>query len=276
VFDPAKSSTFQKSSRSTWKISYGDGSSASGNVGTDTINVGGLIIKNQAVELAKDLSSQFVSNTGDGLLGLAFGNINTVKPRRVRTPVENMIAQGAMSQSARLFTAHLGSSKEAGDQSFYTFGFIDESAVQASGQQISYTPIDNSSGFWMFNSTSVTVNGQIIPRSGNAAIADTGTTLALIDDSACEAIYAAIPGAIYDSSSQGYIFPDNINLSDLPTITLAVGSAQFAIHKDALGFAEAKPGYVYGGIQSRGDLTFDILGDTFLKGIYAVSFLPYS
>ena len=26
----------------------------------------------------------------------------------------------------------------------------------------------------------------------------------------------------------------------------------------------------YGGIQSRGTMTFDILGDTFLKGIYAV------
>jgi hypothetical protein len=35
--------------------------------------------------------------------------------------------------------------------------------------------------------------------------------------------------------------------------------------------AEAKEGYVYGGIQSRGTMTFDILGDTFLKGIYAVS-----
>lgn len=28
---------------------------------------------------------------------------------------------------------------------------------------------------------------------------------------------------------------------------------------------------VYGGIQSRGSMTFDILGDTFLKSIYAVS-----
>ena len=27
---------------------------------------------------------------------------------------------------------------------------------------------------------------------------------------------------------------------------------------------------VYGGIQSRGSLTFDILGDAFLKGIYAI------
>lgn len=27
---------------------------------------------------------------------------------------------------------------------------------------------------------------------------------------------------------------------------------------------------VYGGIQSRGDMSFDILGDTFLKSVYAV------
>jgi hypothetical protein len=35
--------------------------------------------------------------------------------------------------------------------------------------------------------------------------------------------------------------------------------------------AEAKQGFVYGGIQSRGSMTFDILGDTMLKSIYAVS-----
>jgi len=35
-------------------------------------------------------------------------------------------------------------------------------------------------------------------------------------------------------------------------------------------FADAGNGMSYGGIQSRGTMTFDILGDTFLKGIYAV------
>lgn len=29
-------------------------------------------------------------------------------------------------------------------------------------------------------------------------------------------------------------------------------------------------GMIYGGIQSRGTMTFDILGDTFLKGVYAI------
>jgi hypothetical protein len=39
------------------------------------------------------------------------------------------------------------------------------------------------------------------------------------------------------------------------------------VQKEDLGFAETKSGYVYGGIQSRGTMTMDILGDTFLKGL---------
>lgn len=90
IFDPSKSSTWQLQSSSTWQISYGDSSSASGEVGTDTVTLGGLAIKNQAVEIADKISDQFVQSAGDGLLGLAWGNINTVQPSPVQTPVENM------------------------------------------------------------------------------------------------------------------------------------------------------------------------------------------
>ena len=45
----------------------------------------------------------------------------------------------------------------------------------------------------------------------------------------------------------------------------------FAIMPRDLGFAEASPGWVYGGFQDRGpSMNFDILGDVFLKNIYAV------
>jgi hypothetical protein len=217
------------------------------------------------------MSSSFAQGSGDGLLGLAWPSINTVQPDSVNTPVANLIAQNLIPQNAQLFTAHLGSSKEANDQSWYTFGYIDQPTVSASGQQIQYTPVDNSQGFWQFDSASATVNGQTIDRSGNTAIADTGTTLALVDDQTVQAIYNAIPGSKYDSTQQGYVFPSDTTADQLPTVTFAVGNTQFAVHKDALSFAEAESGYVYGGIQSRGDMTFDILGDTFLKGVYAVS-----
>lgn len=275
VFDPSKSSTFKDKQGSTWKISYGDGSSASGTVGNDNVDIGGLVVKGQAVELAETMSAQFASGAGDGLLGLAFSNINTVKPQPVKTPVDNMITQSDIPKSASLFTAKLGSWRDANEPdkgaSFYTFGFIDQDTVKAAGEDIAYTPVDNSQGFWMFNSTSATVNGKSIARAGNKAIADTGTTLALVDDATCQAIYDAIPGAEYDNSSQGWIYPSNTTADKLPVVSFAVGDKQFVVQKEDLGFAAAKSGYVYGGIQSRGDMTMDILGDTFLKGIYAVS-----
>ena len=222
------------------------------------------------------MSDQFVQGAGDGLLGLAWGSINTVTPKPVQTPVENMITEQEIPQTAELFTANLGSWRDANEpdagKSFYTFGYIDQDAVTASGQKIAYTPVDNSQGFWMFDSTSATVNGQTVNQSGNTAIADTGTTLALVSDATCKAIYDAIPGSTYDQTQQGYTFPSNTTVDNLPVVTFAVGDAQFAVQKEDLGFADAGNGMVYGGIQSRGTMTFDILGDTFLKGIYAVSF----
>ncbi|EEA24041.1 hypothetical protein TMatcc_007116 [Talaromyces marneffei ATCC 18224] len=270
IFDPSKSSSWNSSSGQKWQISYGDGSSASGDVGTDTLNLGGIEVKNQAIEIAKNLSSQFQQSEGDGLLGLAWGSINTVQPQAVQTPMQNLISQNLLPSNAQLFTAHLGEATAKTDNTFYTFGYIDQDTLNATGNQIAYADVDNNQGFWTFQSTSATVNGKTINRSANTAIADTGTTLALIDDNTLKTIYDAIPGSKYDSTQQGYIFPSNTPTDKLPTVTFAVGGSQIAVHKSALGFADAGNGYVYGGIQSRGTNPFDILGDTWLKGLYAV------
>ena len=93
--------------------------------------IGGLTIKNQDVELANQLSAQFISDSGSsGLLGLAFGQLNTVQPTAVKTPVENMIAQKDIPSNMELFTAYLGSWRDAAEpdkgQSFYTFGYVDQ------------------------------------------------------------------------------------------------------------------------------------------------------
>jgi len=262
---------------STWQISYGDGSSASGTVVTDTLNVGGITVKNQAIECASKLSSSFQSGAGDGLLGLAMGNINTVKPQRVQTPVENMISQKDIT--SKLFTAYLGSWRDANEddkgQSFYTFGYVDPDVLKHSKVPAPYyTPlVDPQQGFWKFASPSYTINGESFTRSGNTAIADTGTTLALVDDATCASIYCKIPGAKYDTTNQGWVFPTDTKEADLPLVGFAVGTEGkvFTCGKEDLLFAETEAGWTYGGIQSRGDMAFDILGDTWLKGVYAVS-----
>lgn len=92
----------------------------------------------------------------------------------------------------------------------------------------------------------------------------------LCSDTFVDAVYKAIPGAKFDSQSQGYVFPASTTADQLPVVTVAVGDQQYTIQKEDLSFADAGNGMVYGGIQSRGNMTFDILGDTFLKSVYAV------
>lgn len=273
AFDPSKSSTFKKLNGETWKIQYGDSSSASGDVGTDVVDLGGLKVQNQAVELAKELSQQFAQGNGSGLLGLAFSSINTVSPDSQKTPVDNIIAQKSAQQ--QLFTAYLGSWRDTDEAdkgaSFYTFGYIDQDVMTAAGATTpNYADVDSSQGFWQIQSASATINGTTVTRSKNTSIMDTGTTLCLVDDSLVEAVYKAIPGSQYDQNSQGYVFPSKTSADDLPDIQLAIGDDMVAFQKEDLGFADAGNGMVYGSIQSRGSMDMDIYGDAVLKAMYAI------
>jgi hypothetical protein len=77
IYTSSTSSSYQALSGYTWSIQYADGSGASGSVGTDTVTIGGTTVQGQAVELAETVSSTFVSDASDGLVGLAFSSINT-------------------------------------------------------------------------------------------------------------------------------------------------------------------------------------------------------
>ncbi|WQF88793.1 Putative aspartic peptidase A1 family, aspartic peptidase, active [Colletotrichum destructivum] len=276
IFNPAKSSTFKKLDGKTWKISYGDGSSASGDCGTDNLVLGGLTIENQVVELAGQLAPQFSLGTGDGLLGLAFSSINTVQREGSfrdpqTTPVDNMISQRDIPKDAELFTSAFYSERDGGKpRSFFTFGWVDAELIEASGEDVHWVEVDTAQGFWMFPSASASVNGKAIVRGGNTAIADTGTTLALVSDEVCEALYNGIPGSRYDDQQQGYVFPTSTTTKDLPEFRIAVGGKEFEVQKEDLAFAPAGDGFWYGGVQSRGSNAFDILGGAFLKSIYAI------
>ena len=246
IFNSAISHTYKPLADESWNITYGDGSMAAGNVGTDVLKIGNTIVPSQAIELATKESSSFRKGASDGLLGLAIvsqagcilqpsrlngsirhgslihslqtllhslidlsltipqSSLNTVTPTQVKTPVENMIATHAISQP--LFTARLTSNKNPKEEPFYTFGAIDEEAVRATGSTIHYTPVDTSNGFWQFSSTSYTINGKSFVPTNKSSIADTGTTLALMDDAFVKNVYANIPGATLDQT-QGVCSP---------------------------------------------------------------------
>uniref|UniRef100_A0A0D6R3Y9 Peptidase A1 domain-containing protein n=1 Tax=Araucaria cunninghamii TaxID=56994 RepID=A0A0D6R3Y9_ARACU len=261
IYNPARSSTSKKLSGYTWNITYGDGSGASGDVYTDTVNVGGTTVTGQAVEAAQQISAQFQQDTdNDGLLGLAFSTINTVKPRQQKTFFDTAISEGVISSP--LFTANL----KKGKPGSYNFGYIDNTQYTGS---IAYTPVDSSQGFWDFTASGYGVGSGAFKSGTYSGIADTGTTLLLLPDTIVNAYYAKVSGARYNSNQGGYVFSCS---ASLPNLVIGVGSARYTVPGSYINFAPLTTGSstCFGGLQSSSGIGINIFGDIFLKAIFAV------
>lgn len=254
VYNPSTSGT--ELSGYTWSISYGDGSSASGNVYTDSVTVGGITAPSQAVEAAQTISSQFQQDTNnDGLLGLAFSSINTVQPQAQTTFFDSVKA----SLDQPLFAVAL----KHNTPGVYDFGFVDSSKYTGS---IAYTSVDNSQGFWSFNVDGYTAG----TRSGGgfSGIADTGTTLLLLDDSIVSAYYSQVSGAKNSQTAGGYVFDCS---ATLPDFSVNIGSYTATVSGSLINYGASGVGSTcLGGIQSNSGIGFSIFGDIFLKSQYVV------
>ncbi|KAJ5558904.1 Peptidase aspartic catalytic [Penicillium sp. DV-2018c] len=266
VYDPLKSATFEDLKESTFKIAYGDSSYASGGVGKDDVSIGGIKVTGQTFGLPMDISQTFVDDTkSNGLLGLGFSSINTIKPKAQKTFFDNV----APSLDEPVFTVRL-LSNGVGE---YEFGKIDKSKY--SGALVN-VPVDSSNGFWEFNSAQFAVGGgAFYPVTQTpSAIADTGTSLMMVSPEVAEAYYRQVDGAIFANNANGYIFPCT---SSLPTLSVAIGSDYSAtIPGNLMNWSEVGTNTTtgetlcYGGVQSSGSSKMAIYGDVFLKALFVV------
>ncbi|KAK2598461.1 hypothetical protein N8I77_011875 [Diaporthe amygdali] len=263
IYTPGQSSTSKQLDGASWKITYGDGSGASGIVYTDVVTVGGVSVPNQAVEAATTVAGSFSQDAASsGLLGLAMDSINTVQPRAQKTFFSNAMANLAMP----LFTANL----KQGEPGNYNFGFVDQTEFTGN---INFVPVNASQGFWAFNSEGFTVGNGQAQDFPHQAIADTGTTLMLVADEMVEAYYAQVPSAQNNAQIGGFVFDCN---ATLPSLTANIGGFQVAIPGSIIRFAPADTDSFdtatacFGGVQSNTGLPFAIYGDIFLKAAFTV------
>ncbi|KAI9649977.1 hypothetical protein NHQ30_002566 [Ciborinia camelliae] len=260
-FDPTKSKSFKMLQGAKWSISYGDGSGAAGNVGTDTVNIGGATVTGQAVEMATAVSASFVSDTqSNGLVGLAFSKLNTVKPTQQKTFFDNAIAQGLAQP---VFTADLRHAS-AGS---YEFGNIDTSKFNGS---LSWAAVNTTQGFWQFSSTKFSVGGgQQTAVPNGQAIADTGTTLMLADANIVNGYYSKVQGAVNNKTVGGVTFPCSAKLPDLQ---VDVGGSYMAVVRgDDINYApvDATGKTCFGGLQATPQ-SLQIYGDIMFKSQFVV------
>ncbi|KAI0134831.1 acid protease [Daldinia grandis] len=253
IYDPTQSKTFALMRGASFQISYGDGSGAAGNVGTDTVDIGGATVTKQAVELATAVSQSFVEDTNNnGLLGLAFSQLNTVQPAQQKTFFDNVKS----SLAEPLFTADL----RAQAAGAYEFGRVDTSKFTG---EMTWVPVNTTDGFWQFTSEKFAVDGATPQTStaGAQAIADTGTTLLLADPAVAQAYYAQVDGAVDDEQQGGFTFPCD---AQLPDLQLDVGGAMATVKGTDINFAQVDDQTCFGGLQAS-PAGLQIYGDIFFK-----------
>jgi len=217
VYNHAQSPSSRVLEGSIFNCSYGDGSGVMGPVALDSVDIGGVTVSKQAVGMAALVTDEFVEDTGSsGLLGLAFSSLNRVRPEPQKTFFDNVMKD----LEEPVFTADL---RKVGVGS-YEFGRVDDAKYSGN---MTWVPVDTSSGFWQFTSDSFSINGGPPQKSreGAQAIADTGTTIIMADPALVDSYYALVPGAFVDDKEEGYVFPC---ATELPMLSLDIGGQYMA------------------------------------------------
>ena len=203
IYNPSESKSFHSIPGAWFDVSYGDNSSTSGVVGKDTVKIGSITVVGQAVELPSTVSPQFSGDTNsDGIVGLGFSQFgNSIRPSPMPTFFEN----AAPKLKDYVFTANL----KIGVPGQYEFGTIDTAAYR---DPLTYTAVNSSGGLWQFDLSQYTVAGDTYGGVVSPAIADTGSSLLMLDPAIVDNYYAKVPTSTDDL--QGKIFPCDTVLPD--------------------------------------------------------------
>jgi aspergillopepsin I len=245
----------------SWSMSYGDASSASGQVYQDRVSIGNLVVPNQAVEAAKTMSRKFIRDAGhDGLFGFGSSRRNSIRPKAQLTWWDNIRPKLA----SPLFTSSL-KRRAAGS---FDFGYIDKTKYTG---EIVYTPVSGRRGYWDFTPSGFAVGNGPVHTASFEAIADTGSSLWYLPPTIANAYWAQVPGSNYSQAQSGFIFPCE---SNLPSMTVIVSGKRVTVPGIMMNYQPVRAGVCMGGINRDFGMPFSIFGDAFLKGLYVVYEAP--
>ncbi|KAF9350501.1 Type I transmembrane sorting receptor [Mortierella sp. AD094] len=259
-FNTGKSSSYKKDGRK-WSIEYGDGSSASGVLGSDFVNVGGINVR-QTIGLSTKESSEFDGSPEDGLFGLAFANIESVFG--VKTFMDNAIAGNKLKEP--IISVFLPSERRNGGKGGnYLFGAIDHTRYTGN---LTYAPVTQQ-GYWQIAVQGLQVDGKTVAGATSQGIIDTGTTLLILGDSAAKAVHKSIKGSENDPM-EGWTVPCSLKKST-KNIAFKLGGVYFNVPLADLAYEPIETGSstCVSGVQGGQDGLW-ILGDVFIKNNYVV------
>jgi len=215
-FDSSKSSSFVNNGQ-FFSIQYGSGS-CYGNLGADTLNMGGIEIKSQTFGLAESIADVFGYQPVDGILGLGWPNLAV---DNVIPPIQNALDQ----LDQKLFSVWLDRKltlATGGNAGLITYGALD--SVNCDSANTAYIAL-SSLTYWQFPITGFGIGSYTNAKKVDV-ISDTGTSW-------LGAPQADINGMVQATSAQ-YDFVNGVytvpcTQKGLPDMVFTIGGVKYNI-----------------------------------------------
>ncbi|EGN96394.1 hypothetical protein SERLA73DRAFT_76353 [Serpula lacrymans var. lacrymans S7.3] len=253
LYSPNASSTSKDLGR-TFSLSYGDGSTVSGEQYSDSVQIAGYTATSQTLGVANQYSSSFTKSQfpPDGLMGMAFPILSVYGANPV---FQTLVSEGVLPEPVFAF-------KLASSGSELCIGGTNPSLYQGS---FTYTPV-TFAAYWQINIDSLNANNaQII--GGVSGIIDTGTTLIVANTSNVNQFYSALNGT--DVGGGSYTLP----CDSMPSISITLGGTSFTMSPDTfnIGAYDSTGEACVGAVSANDGIgDFWVLGDAFLRNVYTV------
>ncbi|KAG8430873.1 hypothetical protein GDO86_019830 [Hymenochirus boettgeri] len=259
-FQPTLSNTYSPNGNN-FSIQYGTGS-LSGVIGTDNVNVQGILVKNQQFgESVSEPGSTFADAKFDGILGLAYPAIAVGGC----TPVfDNMMAQNLVEMP--MFSVYMSRIPNAVVGGELIFGGFDPSRYSG---QLNWVPV-TIQGYWQIQLENIQINGEVVFCSGGCqAIVDTGTSM--ITGPSSDIVQ--LQNIIEATAENGDYEVVCSNLNQMPVVSFTINGLAYTLTPEQYTIQDGD-GYCSSGFQGldiappAGPLW--ILGDVFIGQYYSV------
>jgi cathepsin D len=263
-YDSTKSSTYVANG-TAFNIQYGTGS-MTGFLSQDSLNIGGLVVKNQIfAEATGEPGITFIAAQFDGILGFAF---DTISVDHVVPVWYNILAQKLVSNPVFAFWLSNNPSGLSGGELF--LGGVNPKYYTGS---ITWAPVISET-YWEYSIDDFKVGGNSTGWCKNCkAVADSGTSLIAGPSSVINLLNARLGALPFNGEG---IFLTCPNLNTLPIIefvisgkSFALTPAQYVVQVSLFGQTTCISGFVGLDIPAPiGPLW--IVGDVFMRAYYTV------